>query len=108
MTFDEITKAKEHFQYGINCDLFSEPVTSYAKTAVEALEKQIPKKPCNIKTAPNHAYSTYGDCPCCNEEAFEYQHCCIYCGQALDWSDEKLSKQDEETCDFDFDEEGWE
>lgn len=74
----------------------------------KALKKQMPKKPCNIKTAPNHAYSTYGDCPCCNEEAFEYQHCCIYCGQALDWSEEKLFKQDEETCDFDFDEEGWE
>lgn len=36
-----IEKAIEHFKYGISHDIFSEPVTSYAKMAVEALEKQI-------------------------------------------------------------------
>lgn len=33
--------AIEHFKYGISHDIFKEPVTSYAKMAVEALEKQI-------------------------------------------------------------------
>lgn len=38
-----IEKAIEHFKYGISHDIFKEPVTSYAKMAVEALEKQIEK-----------------------------------------------------------------
>ena len=32
--------AIEHFKYGISHDIFKEPVTSYAKMAVEALEKE--------------------------------------------------------------------
>lgn len=36
-----IEDAIAHFKYGITHDIFSEPVTSYAKMAVEALEKQI-------------------------------------------------------------------
>lgn len=35
-------KAIVHFKYGISHDIYSEPVLSYAKLAVEALEKQIP------------------------------------------------------------------
>ena len=34
-----IEDAINHFKYGISHDIFSEPVTSYAKLAVEALEK---------------------------------------------------------------------
>lgn len=34
-----IQDAINHFKYGITHDIFSEPVTSYAKMAVEALEK---------------------------------------------------------------------
>jgi hypothetical protein len=36
-----IQDAINHFQYGISHDIFSEPVTSYAKMAVEALEKEL-------------------------------------------------------------------
>lgn len=36
-----IEDAINHFKYGISHDIFSEPVTSYAKMAVEALEKQM-------------------------------------------------------------------
>lgn len=36
-----IQDAINHFNYGISHDIFSEPVTTYAKLAVEALEKQI-------------------------------------------------------------------
>ena len=35
-----VQDAIEHFKYGISHDIFSEPVTSYAKMAIEALEKQ--------------------------------------------------------------------
>jgi hypothetical protein len=34
-----IEDAINHFKYGISHDIFSEPVTSYAELAVEALEK---------------------------------------------------------------------
>ena len=37
-------EAISHYQYGIDYDIFSEPVISYAKLSIEALEKQIPKK----------------------------------------------------------------
>ena len=55
---------------------------------IEALEKQIPKKPVNYDSVP------HSRCPVCNnavkvfEDAHEY-HYCLYCGQCLDWSDEK-------------------
>lgn len=47
----------------------------------EALEKQIPKKPQLDK-----CYK----CPNCNSHifhVFDNEKCCMYCGQALDWSD---------------------
>lgn len=39
-----IQEAIDHFNYGITHDMFSEPVTSYAKLAVEALKKQLEEK----------------------------------------------------------------
>lgn len=37
----KIQDAIDHFKYGISHDIYSEPVTSYAKLAVKALEKQL-------------------------------------------------------------------
>ena len=34
-----VKKAISHFWYGVSHDIFSEPVTTYAKLAIEALEK---------------------------------------------------------------------
>lgn len=53
--------------------------------AVEALEKQIPKK-VNIEN-DNGIYETE-HCPNCNRQLFPNEHHCR-CGQKLDWSDEK-------------------
>lgn len=39
MTDNEIIKAKAHFEYGIKCDIFQEPVLSYAKTVLEAFDE---------------------------------------------------------------------
>lgn len=50
--------------------------------AIEALEKQIPKKP------PNQDRTV---CPSCNSKArygMPYEYFCPHCGQAIDWSDE--------------------
>ena len=35
-----VEQAISHFWYGISHDIFSEPVTTYAKLAIEALEKE--------------------------------------------------------------------
>ena len=35
-----IEQAISHFLYGVSHDIFSEPVTTYAKLAIEALEKE--------------------------------------------------------------------
>lgn len=37
-TKEQVIKAKSHFKYGIDCDIFSEPVLTYAKIALEAIE----------------------------------------------------------------------
>ena len=35
-----VKQAISHFEYGVSHDIFSEPVTTYAKLAIEALEKE--------------------------------------------------------------------
>lgn len=51
------------------------------KLAIEALEKQIPKKPIDL------ANSTYSKCPTCG--GFHFDNYCANCGQKIDWSDEQ-------------------
>ena len=55
----------------------------YAELAINALEKQIPKKP---KTNDNYIIYI---CPCCNNFIKLCKNYCEYCGQKLDWSDEE-------------------
>lgn len=78
-----------HDDDGLNPEYSKEQV--YALTiAVEALEKQIPKK--GIMIGDN--YSSILSCPNCrkpianvwNIAKYEPNYC-HYCGQALDWSD---------------------
>ena len=52
------------------------------EAAVDALEKQIPKKP--SQNAIGLYY--FPICPNCHKELEDYDHHC-QCGQALDWSD---------------------
>lgn len=51
--------------------------------AIEALEKQIPKKP--YKDNENGVYEK-DYCPTCNRSLFPNDHHCR-CGQAIDWSE---------------------
>ena len=59
------------------------------KLAIEALEKQIPKKPIHYNDSVPH-----DRCPNCHNavkvfcDAHNY-HYCLYCGQAIDWRDIK-------------------
>ena len=71
------------------------------KLIIEALEKQIPKKPQYVDTRFRHHGRRMSDgssldkcykCHNCNSHifhVFDSEKCCKYCGQALDWSDTK-------------------
>lgn len=53
-----IQQAINHYKYGISHDIFSEPVINYAKLSIDALEKQIPKKPIHIhEVYPKHDWA---------------------------------------------------
>lgn len=59
---------------------------------IEALKKQIPMKPNNIKSIFDFSgryYTTKGNCPVCNREGlYKSDFYCNKCGQKLDWSEE--------------------
>ena len=66
------------------------PYTQSAKLAIKALEKQISKKP------KKHGYGKWYLCPDCLrlikkriEDSPHDIKFCPFCGQTLDWSDEK-------------------
>ena len=57
-------------------------------TAIEALEKQIPKKPITLGEDIDR---DVGQCPNCKEiiDTYEDYKYCSDCGQAIDWRDEE-------------------
>ena len=57
--------------------------------ALEALEKQIPKKPIIRETEDYFGYVRYILCPNCKEIEFGHEHPCFckLCGQAIDWEE---------------------
>lgn len=87
MTNDEAVKwIKEH-----HCpdDWYNDcKDTAAMRKAIEALEKQIPKKPIYHDTTYIRSLNDYL-CPSCKRYV-ERGHRCHYndCGQAIDWSDE--------------------
>lgn len=80
----------ESINYCLKCNNDSIPTTQEDLKAIkEALEKQIPKKPIHYNDSVPH-----DRCPNCHNavkvfcDAHNY-HYCLYCGQAIDWSDFK-------------------
>ena len=53
------------------------------RKAIEALDKQILKKP--IEKYTDYDGTEAGLCPFCNEGVDEEMNFCSYCGQAIDW-----------------------
>ena len=51
--------------------------------ACDALDKQIPKKPRDIRACPNEA--KFADCPVCRQVVVAWAPYCDQCGQAIDW-----------------------
>lgn len=60
----------------------------YYLTAIEALEKQIPKKPNDISSVfdNNEYFGDIGKCPCCNAVVDDGIMVCD-CGQKIKWSE---------------------
>ena len=58
--------------------------------AIEALEKQIPKKPIIWDERTHYAPDEWGyECPCCGNRDIDYSEHHCECGQAIDWSEEE-------------------
>ena len=82
----------------IECLKSNKPTSGYLMLqeaidmAIQALEKQIPKKPQNKKYSfyPRSTLlkSKYGECPNCKSIQVDDEYC-ANCGQKLDWSDEE-------------------
>lgn len=75
MTYEEAIKILTEIK-PIPIDGFKIIAEAY-DLAIEALEKQIPKKP----------YWEYGGCHCksCGLDVLSDEHFCPLCGQAIDW-----------------------
>ena len=70
---------------GIPLNTTKEELTEAMRMALQALKKQIPKKP--YKDNENGIYEKEY-CPICHRSLFPNDHHCI-CGQSIDWSDEE-------------------
>ena len=77
----EIAKAEVEWNYPLNYAIAID-------TAIEALEKQIPKKPISLGEDIDR---DVGQCPNCKEiiDTYEDYKYCSDCGQAVDWRDEE-------------------
>ena len=80
MTIEEAIK---HLKLCVRSRMFI-PNNEILDMAIEALEKQIPKKPIRIDD-----WGEYYKCPICDEYAVDHLGCkykfCRECGQRLDW-----------------------
>lgn len=64
-----------------------EIVEEACRMGMNALEKQIPKKPISLPDGHPFYYEIH-DCPFCEESVYVAEGgFCPSCGQALDWSD---------------------
>lgn len=62
---------------------FDKCTTNAIDLAIDALDKQIPKKPIEKFAFSDDIEA--GLCPLCNEGVNEEMNFCSYCGQALEW-----------------------
>jgi hypothetical protein len=101
MTYEEAIKTlKEEACYEcaygtanmLTCDNDCCSLKEAIKVAIEALEKQIPKK---LIIWENKSYDSpvpnddWGyECPCCGDRDIDYPEHHCECGQALDWSED--------------------
>ena len=93
MTVIEVVKRLHRYAYRTTSDgIFVEHEENLI--AIQALGKQIPKKPTyeGDGYADDHLVYDTWICPCCEtryEVDYEEYDYCPHCGQKIDWSDEK-------------------
>lgn len=90
---EAIQRLKQHNEHHSKKERFAVYITEAIQMAIEALEKQIPKKV---------EFLDGGDvllCPCCGfdlmgsvNEPDHDPYYCFECGQALDWSNDNVEK----------------
>ena len=81
-------KVRARESYSIDHQKKAENQTEIMNITIEALEKQIRKKPLDIITSDNEFICMI--CPSCQKIAVEFNDkYCRCCGQALDWSEEE-------------------
>ena len=87
MTYEEAIKLLNSvtIYYGGKCS------RTALDLAIEALDKQIPKKPIIREAEDSFGYVKHILCPNCEKADFGYERPCFcrLCGQAIDWSDDK-------------------
>ena len=83
---DRIECAIRHIESSLDVDPWA------AEIAVEAMEKQIPKKPNYYKEEDifeKDLFFVYTYCPVCEKEIVMDDMYCGCCGQAIDWTEEE-------------------
>ena len=89
-------EALENLKNILDYEVDYNPYKLALNMAINALEKQIPKKPNGIydenkceKDKKEFYYEQVliGQCPSCNQEVQEGMKFCMDCGQAIDWSE---------------------
>lgn len=92
MTIKETIEALWFYKEKLYNGIFKDKIAAF-DVAIEACEKQTPKKP-NFEGDgyDENGYLIYDTwiCPCCEEEYevdYEEHKHCPNCGQAIDWSD---------------------
>ena len=88
---EAIERIKDHKQIHFSQESRAIKITEALNMAINALDKQIPKKPIiweeryYYSPVPNDDWGY--ECPCCGNREIDYpEHHCT-CGQALDWED---------------------
>lgn len=81
--------AIQEIQYYMNHDSYIDaPSNDACKLAIDALKKQVPKKPARHDWTTPAGITLYEyNCSKCDESMEEEWKLCPYCGQALDWTE---------------------
>lgn len=83
--------SKLKYVYSHNTKLVLDVSNDDIGLIIEGVGKQIQKKPKNIMAyvSPFEVKDKYALCPICNMEVVESINWCPFCGQKLDWNENK-------------------
>ncbi len=86
--FEDMISYCKYFEPKNDCGRYEEKI-AMRKTAIEALEKQLPKKPIEVNDAytPKIGEFRVGTCPNCLVKVSDRFNVCLDCGQKIDWSE---------------------